>query len=459
MARADLGDLGQIIERLEQRGRLIRVKSEVDPVHDLAGVAARLEGRPAAVLFERVKGHDAPVFTGLYWSRALLADLLEQPEKQLPAYVSGRIKEWQQKPMPPVVVEHGPVLEVTENRVDLSKLPIPTHALQDGGPYFDAAVVIAKDPETGVRNASIQRFMVVASDRMNINIDAGRHLETYLEKAATEGRVAAVHAERRGGAGGAFRRRDALGSGADRHRRARHRERVPGRAAGARPEHPVGRRDDRARDVCAGMRDDPGRGRRRGAVRRGHGLLRQAGAAPGGPRQGDPPPQAAGVPDHPLGRRGVELGRPARRGERAHAGPASGARRQGRVLQPRRLRLLSLRRGDAAGARGLVEAGDHGDLRRVPAAQDGHRGRRRRRHPQPDGRGMGDDHPARSADRRDHRPECFGHGLNPSFPNYQGTKIGFDCTRPCPYTSEYDRAAYKEVSLDDYELAGGGATS
>ena len=32
-------------------------------------------------------------------------------------------------------------------------------------------------------------------------------------------------------------------------------------------------------------------------------------------------------------------------------------------------------------------------------------------------------------------PECFGHGLNPSFPDYKGTKIGFDCTRPCPYTS------------------------
>jgi 2,5-furandicarboxylate decarboxylase 1 len=165
MARADLGDLGLIIECLAQRGRLIRVRSEVDPVHDLAGIAAKLEGRPAAVLFERVKGHDAPVFTGLYWSRALLAELLEQPEKQLPAYVSGCIREWQQKPMPPVVVEHGPVLEVTENRIDLARLPIPTHALQDGGPYFDAAVVIAKDPETGVRNASIQRFMVVARPR------------------------------------------------------------------------------------------------------------------------------------------------------------------------------------------------------------------------------------------------------------------------------------------------------
>jgi 2,5-furandicarboxylate decarboxylase 1 len=54
-------------------------------------------------------------------------------------------------------------------------------------------------------------------------------------------------------------------------------------------------------------------------------------------------------------------------------------------------------------------------------------------------------------------PACFGHGLNPSFPDYKGTKIGFDCTRPFPYTSDYDRAAYKEVSLDDHELQGGPA--
>ena len=54
-------------------------------------------------------------------------------------------------------------------------------------PYFDAAVVIAKDPETGVRNASIQRFLVVNKTTLAINIDAGRHLGLYLEKAAAKG--------------------------------------------------------------------------------------------------------------------------------------------------------------------------------------------------------------------------------------------------------------------------------
>ena len=187
MAANYLSDLARIIDQLDAEGRLIRVHSEVDPVHDLAAIAAAHEGGPRAVLFEQVKGHVMPVFTGLYWSRELLATLMRRDERTLPQYVAGCIARWQRRPRPPVVVADGPVLEVTETRVDLARLPVPTHALDDGGPYFDAGVVIARDPETGVRNASIQRFMVTGRNTMTVNIDAGRHLELYLDKAAARG--------------------------------------------------------------------------------------------------------------------------------------------------------------------------------------------------------------------------------------------------------------------------------
>lgn len=179
-------DLHAIIDHLDAHDALARVRTEVDPVHELAGVATALEGEPRAVLFEHVKGHDAPVLCGFYWNRQLLADLLGQPEAELPAYVSGRITEWQRNPIPPVLVDDAPVREVTRSGsdVDLTALPIPTHALRDGGPYIDAGVVIARDPRGGVRNASIQRFQVTGPDRLHINIDAGRHLETYLQRAA-----------------------------------------------------------------------------------------------------------------------------------------------------------------------------------------------------------------------------------------------------------------------------------
>src|SRR5438876_369320 len=119
MAANHLHDLALIIDRLEAMGRLVRVHDEVDPVFDLAGIAAKFEGGPHAVLFEQVKGHSAPVLVGLYWSRELLGDLISKPERELPAYVADCIKRWQTRPIHPVVLEHGPVLEVTESVVDL----------------------------------------------------------------------------------------------------------------------------------------------------------------------------------------------------------------------------------------------------------------------------------------------------------------------------------------------------
>ena len=183
MSMNHLGDLAEIIDDLDAMGRLVRVRSEVDLDKDLAGIAAKFEGDPRAVLFENVKGYDHPVFTGLYWSRDLLGALMRTPEIELPRLVSGHIKTWQMDPVHPVVLDDGPVLEVTEPDVDLSRLPVPIHAMKDGGPYFDAAVVIIRDPETGVRNASIQRFQVIDKDTLAVNIDSGRHLELYFEKA------------------------------------------------------------------------------------------------------------------------------------------------------------------------------------------------------------------------------------------------------------------------------------
>lgn len=187
MAANHLSDLRRIIADLDEMGRLIHVESSVDLNLKLAGIAAKLEGGPRAVLFENVAGHDVPVFTGLYWSRELLAALMRMDEGSLPGFVSGCIKKWQQQPVDPVMVNHGPILESEPQDVDLYSMPVPVHATKDAGPYFDAGVVIARDPETGVRNASIQRFLVVDKQTLHINIDSGRHLELYLNKAGERG--------------------------------------------------------------------------------------------------------------------------------------------------------------------------------------------------------------------------------------------------------------------------------
>lgn len=186
MAYSYLTDLGACIQQLAANGDLVRVHNEVNPIHELAGIAYYYEGREV-VLCEKVEGHSFPVLVGLYWNRANLARLFGCSTRQLPFVVADAVQKWQQNPIEPEVIEQGPANEVVEPEVDLYKLPIPTHALDDGGPYIDSAVVIARDPDTGVRNTSIYRALVVGRDRLTVQLDAGRHVRDYYERAEKRG--------------------------------------------------------------------------------------------------------------------------------------------------------------------------------------------------------------------------------------------------------------------------------
>ncbi len=98
----------------------------------------------------------------------MVADAFGIPNEDLPLFMSGAVEQWHkdQNKFPSEVIEKGPANEVVEEDVDLFKLPIPIHAMKDGGRYFDASVMVVKNPETGIPNISLRRFMVTGKDRM-----------------------------------------------------------------------------------------------------------------------------------------------------------------------------------------------------------------------------------------------------------------------------------------------------
>lgn len=452
MTAHHISDLATIIEDLDAMGRVVHVRSEVDPVFDLAGIAAAFEGGPRAVLFENVKGHDDPVFTGLYWSRELLGALFRREEQSLPGHVAECIQRWQRQPMDPVVIDSGPVLEVTEPEVDLARLPIPTHALEDGGPYFDAAVVIAKDPESGVRNASIQRFMVVDGNTMNINIDAGRHLELYLNKAAERGATLpftlnvgvgpGLHFAAATPAEAAPADSDELGIASEFHGAplqlvrgitsdvemvahamyALECEIVPGELDDEGPFAEVtgyyARREPRPVVHVKALH------RRRNPVFQtilsgkevfnSVGLLGEANVLTLLQRQ------VPGISDVYFSHGGSGF---------YHA-----------IVQ------ISQKRSGWSKQAILAAFAAFPPLKMVTVVDD-----------DVDIRNPSDVEWA-MATRLDPAADIitidkiFGHGLNPSFPDYIGAKVGFDATRTFPFVFEHDRAAYKEVSLDGYDI-------
>lgn len=181
-------DLQACIRSFEQAGNLVKIKDVVDTNYELAGVARCFEGGQP-VFFERVSGSDYPVFTGLYWSRSILSGIFGCSAERLPFVLSEAVTSWQKNPVAPVVREKGPANEIVMEAPDLLRLPVPIHALGDGGPYFDCSVVIAKDPDTGVRNLSIHRLMVTGPQRMTMLMDVGRHLRDYYERAERQGKA------------------------------------------------------------------------------------------------------------------------------------------------------------------------------------------------------------------------------------------------------------------------------
>lgn len=180
-------DLQSCIHFLEENSGLARIKSRVNLKNELAGVAAYFEGREV-VLFEHAGEGQSPVLVGMYWNRKNLASIFGCQLERLPFLLSEAVSAWQQKPVHPVVTMNSPANQITMDIPDLSILPVPTHALEDGGPYFSCSVVIARDPDTGIRNASINRIMVTGKDRLTMLMDVGRHLRDYYERAEIQGR-------------------------------------------------------------------------------------------------------------------------------------------------------------------------------------------------------------------------------------------------------------------------------
>jgi len=71
--------------------------------------------------------------------------------------------------------------------VDLTRVPLLTHYDVNAAPYITAGIVVAADPDTGVRNTSYNRLMLAGKRELRIFMAVGRHLWTLHNKAERRG--------------------------------------------------------------------------------------------------------------------------------------------------------------------------------------------------------------------------------------------------------------------------------
>lgn len=172
----------EFIDALEKAGELVRIKTYVDPVLEMAEITDRVSksgNGGKALLFENT-GYDFPVLMNGYGSEKRMCmalgvehlddvardieglfKLLSSPKegiidklKMLPKL--GQFASW----MPKVRNGRGECQEIVMKDPDITKLPVITCWPKDGGPFVTLPIIHTKDPGTLTRNVGMYRMQV-----------------------------------------------------------------------------------------------------------------------------------------------------------------------------------------------------------------------------------------------------------------------------------------------------------
>ncbi|HLC27026.1 MAG TPA: UbiD family decarboxylase [bacterium] len=173
-------DLREYLETLKKNGRLVTIDRLINKdteMHPL--VRLQFRGLPEkdrkAFLFTNVtdstgKRYNVPVVVGcMASSREIYAHGMNCSVEEIPA-------KWREAlihPIPPVLVDKGPVQDVIlkgselESAGGISFIPVPISTPGfDNAPYLTAAHWITKDPTTGIRNVGNYRGMIKSPTRV-----------------------------------------------------------------------------------------------------------------------------------------------------------------------------------------------------------------------------------------------------------------------------------------------------
>ncbi|MBI4526814.1 MAG: UbiD family decarboxylase [Deltaproteobacteria bacterium] len=192
-------DLREWLEKVDRIGE-IRTFEDVDPELEIGALTElSAEAKGPALLFDKIKGFPPGfrVVSNLFRGNKRLLATLEMP---IDLNRRQALRRWMEvisnfKPVPPVEVKSGPVLQhtMTGGEVDISVFPAPRWHELDGGNYIGTGdLVIVRDPDTGWINLGSYRIMNHDRNTGGIFIQTMRHGYAIAKKYWKKGQACPV---------------------------------------------------------------------------------------------------------------------------------------------------------------------------------------------------------------------------------------------------------------------------
>jgi 2,5-furandicarboxylate decarboxylase 1 len=172
----ELNWMREFLKTLENDFTIITIDEQISTKYEVSKILKAHNNE--VVIFNNIKESDMGIISGICNSREKIANSISTTVPE----ITSRIIRATENPTKIEKIETTGKSFKTSMEADLTKLPVPTFYKKDGGAYLTAGVIIAKDPETGVRNASIHRMLVKGKDRLGVRI-VPRNLYTYYKKA------------------------------------------------------------------------------------------------------------------------------------------------------------------------------------------------------------------------------------------------------------------------------------
>ncbi len=174
-------DIHELIEVLEKKGELKKVKTQVDTDLEIAEILRRtMYDNGPAILFENIKDYDIPILGNTFGSIKRLQIALETDDfteigqriadmtkMEIPSGLFNKIRKLPELSKMsesfPKLEKSGPVTEIINETPTFDKIPIVKSWPKDAGRFITFGLTATKHPETGVRNLGVYRIQIVDS--------------------------------------------------------------------------------------------------------------------------------------------------------------------------------------------------------------------------------------------------------------------------------------------------------
>jgi 2,5-furandicarboxylate decarboxylase 1 len=182
-------DFRSSIERMITQGRVQAYTAPIDSNLAVAAVLKKRDGGPA-LMFTAVDRQEIPVIGNLLCCQANCEAAFGVDYRE----IRGAIGRALSAPIAPLAVGKARAQEhVHTDNIDLARmLPVLFHTAEDAGRFITAGVVVFRDPDSGIYNASYHRLQLIGPNRTAVKLDYGRHLRAAFERARQKGKALPV---------------------------------------------------------------------------------------------------------------------------------------------------------------------------------------------------------------------------------------------------------------------------